>query len=124
MLEAKRTLVKSVPELWAEVSDPECLARHLASFGSVRITRTQPDQLVEWEAELGTGSVGLRSSGFGTRVTLVARPVAAPEPTLWARFLRRRPAAPASIRHETVMVVLTDMLDALGRAHHRPFSRA
>ena len=124
MPEAKRTLVKSVPELWAEVSDPDCLARHLAPFGSVRITRTQPDQLVEWEAELSTGSVALQSSGFGTRVTLAAQTQAAPEPSLWERILRRRATAPEVIGDDTVMVVLTDMLDALGRAHHRPFSRA
>ena len=29
----KRTLVKSPPELWAEISDVESLARHLGEFG-------------------------------------------------------------------------------------------
>ena len=32
-MEAKRTLVKSPPELWAEVSDVAALARHLGELG-------------------------------------------------------------------------------------------
>ena len=39
---AQRTLVKSPPELWAEVSDVEALARHLGEFGEIRITRLKP----------------------------------------------------------------------------------
>ena len=31
--EVQRTLVKSPPELWTELSDPESLARHLAELG-------------------------------------------------------------------------------------------
>src|SRR3954447_25441686 len=81
-VEAKRTLVKSPPELWAEVSDAAALARHLGEFGEIRITRTQPESLVEWEGEKATGSVVLEPSGWGTRVTLPAEPApaAAPEP--------------------------------------------
>ena len=123
MLEAKRTLVKSVPELWADVSDPDCLARHLGAFEGVRITRIQPDSRVEWEGEHGSGHVELRSSGFGTRVTLVAQRPAPPGASWWSR-LRRRVPPPEPLGDDTVLVVLTDMLDALGRAHHRPFSRA
>src|SRR5664280_169794 len=37
--EVQRTLVKSPPELWAEISDPASLARHLGEFGEIRITR-------------------------------------------------------------------------------------
>jgi hypothetical protein len=153
MLEAKRTLVKSAPELWAEVSDPGGLARHLAAFGSIRITQSRPDALVVWEGERATGTVRLEPSGFGTRVTLFAETAAAgaAEPSsieaaaparrgFWARLFRRRgaeavpvvepaaeaaaePAGPEPIPDATALVVLTDMLDALGRAHHRPFSR-
>ena len=35
---AQRTLVKSPPELWAEVSDPGALTRHLGDLGEIRIT--------------------------------------------------------------------------------------
>ena len=140
-LEAKRTLVKSPPELWAEVSDAGALARHLGEFGEIRITRTQPESVVEWEGDLASGSVRLEPSGWGTRVTLVAEPAAepvaaepeppAPEPGLWARLFRRRrpePVAPEpdpgpTIDHERAVAALTGVLDTLGSARHRPFSR-
>src|SRR3954468_16450225 len=79
-LEAKRTLVKSPPEIWAEVSDAGALARHLGEFGEIRITRTQPESLVEWEGEKATGSVELEPSGWGTKVTLTADPAHEPGP--------------------------------------------
>jgi hypothetical protein len=169
MLEAKRTLVKSGPELWAEVSDPGALARHLTPFGSVRIVRTKPETLVAWEGEKAAGEVALAESGFGTKVTMTAaiagtepppapepEPEPAPEPEpepepakvgFWARMLGRRKAEPVAaappppaepepapapapenaapaMSDEAAMLVLTDTLDALGKAHHRPFSRA
>jgi hypothetical protein len=68
--EVQRTLVKSPPELWTELSDPESLARHLGELGEIRITRTEPENLVEWEAEGTTGTVEIAPSGWGTRVTL------------------------------------------------------
>jgi hypothetical protein len=132
MPEAKRTLVKSGPELWAELADPAALAAHLGPFGSVRITRTTPETLVEWEGDHAAGTVRLEPSGFGTRVVLTsaAPPPATPEPAtsrtpLLARLLRRAPAAPAeAMGDEAAERVLTDCLDALGSARHRPFSRA
>ena len=74
-MEAKRTLVKSPPELWAELSDMSALARHLGEFGEIRITRTEPESVVEWEGDLASGSVRLEPSGWGTKVTLTALPV-------------------------------------------------
>src|SRR5215211_7342896 len=74
-MEAKRTLVKSPPELWAELSDIAALARHLGEFGEIRITRTEPETVVEWEGDLASGSVRLEPSGWGTKVTLTALPV-------------------------------------------------
>lgn len=68
--EVQRTLVKSPPELWAELSDPAALARHLGELGEIRITRTEPEKTVVWEAENTTGTVSIRPSGWGTRVTL------------------------------------------------------
>ena len=151
-LEAKRTLVKSPPEIWAEVSDAGALARHLGEFGEIRITRTQPESVVEWEGDLASGCVRLEPSGWGTKVTLTAEPIApaepepepepepAPEPpakaSWWSRFRRRRepepepvpepvvapPPAPA-LDDERAQATLTGVLDTLGAAHHRPFSR-
>jgi hypothetical protein len=150
-LEAKRTLVKSPPEIWAEVSDAGALARHLGEFGEIRITRTQPESVVEWEGDLASGCVRLEPSGWGTKVTLTAHAAEPPEPeptpepepapelprqSWWARFRRRRepvveaappppPAPPPepALDGERAQAALTGVLDTLGAAHHRPFSR-
>ena len=71
-LTTKRTLVKSPPELWAEVSDLEALARHLGEFGEIRITRLEPETTVVWEGDRACGTVRLEPSGWGTKVTLTA----------------------------------------------------
>jgi hypothetical protein len=78
-VQANRTLVKSPPELWAELSDPETLARHLGEFGEIRITRTEPETAVAWEGEQVCGTVTIGGSGWGTEVSLTAR-IAVPEP--------------------------------------------
>ncbi|HEY5045160.1 MAG TPA: hypothetical protein VII53_04820 [Solirubrobacteraceae bacterium] len=120
--EVQRTLVKSPPELWTELSDPDTLARHLGELGEIRITRVEPEKTVEWEAADTTGKVLLKPSGWGTKVTLSAArelpapaPAASPEPVVidepvlepepdpepepeprigfFARIFRRRPAA-------------------------------
>ncbi|HTU78183.1 MAG TPA: hypothetical protein VMF09_05420 [Solirubrobacteraceae bacterium] len=68
--EVQRTLVKSPPELWAELGDPASLARHLGEFGEIRIIRAEPETTVEWTAENITGTVSIKPSGWGTKVTL------------------------------------------------------
>ena len=73
-MEATRTLVKSPPELWAEVSDVAALTRHLGEFGEIRITRTEPESVVEWEGDRTSGTVRLEPAGWGTRVTLTVEP--------------------------------------------------
>jgi len=203
--EVQRTLVKSPPELWAELSDPAALARHLGELGEIRITRVEPERTVEWEAADTTGKVLLKQSGWGTKVTLTAdrevavpEPIAEPEPEpaievepeaepaavaepepeavaaeaetrpgFLARLFRRRPKeqvlpepptepeltveleptlenvpplpdeppedipdiaaelkAAEEVATEEVTAVLTAVLDRLGAAHHRPFSRS
>jgi hypothetical protein len=78
---AQRTLVKSPPELWAEISDVESLARHMGEFGEIRIKRVEPETTVVWEGERASGTVELEPSGWGTKVTLTAQPKAvAPAP--------------------------------------------
>ncbi|HWF25123.1 MAG TPA: hypothetical protein VG275_06740 [Solirubrobacteraceae bacterium] len=79
--EASRTLVKSPPELWAELSDEGSLAGHLAEpFGEIRITRLEPETTVAWEGERASGTVRIEPSGWGTRVTLTARAARAQSP--------------------------------------------
>jgi hypothetical protein len=185
---AQRTLVKSPPELWAEVSDVSALARHLGRFGEIRITRAEPETTVVWEGDRARGTVELEPSGWGTKVTLTAEvvaeeraapespaasnavpegpsaiegsppakdPVVVEEPRrgFFARLFgrRRRPAAPGPPAPEPqpaaelepagdpgqedvvaersrlgdgdVEAVLVGVLDDLGSARHRPFSR-
>ena len=203
--EVQRTLVKSPPELWTELSEPATLAHHLGELGEIRITRIEPEKTVEWEAADTTGKVLLKPSGWGTKVTLTAaRELSAPEPPpepepsmevesepepmaveepepevvleepeprspgFFARLFRRRikdqalpeppveldltvepepapedvtppqdalpdetpdiaaelKAAEEEVAAEEVTAMLTAVLDRLGAAHHRPFSRA
>lgn len=146
---AQRTLVKSPPELWAEVSDLAALARHLGEFGEIRITRLEPETTVAWEGDRARGTVELEPSGWGTRVTLTAEipepPAPEPEPEVASRprgffarlFGRSRtpesaePPTPAptgdddeQLDADRAVAILTGVLDDLGAAHHRPFSRA
>ena len=72
VVEAQRTLVKSPPELWGLLSEPESLARHLADFGEMRIVSSEPESAVAWEGEGVTGTVALKASGWGTKVTITA----------------------------------------------------
>ena len=97
---ATRRLVKSPPELWAELSSEEALGRHLAQFGEIRITRVSPETTVAWEGDRIRGTVELEATGWGTKVSLTA---ADPEPHRPPRERGRRrraahdqrPAAPA-----------------------------
>jgi hypothetical protein len=208
-IQASRRLVKSPPELWAEVSDAASLARHLGEVGEITITRLEPETTVAWEGERASGTVELAPAGWGTSVTLTAEPTGAveeppapepgpaaavepepepvepepapvtePEPiamtpestepkrrSWFARLLRRRApepahadraggvgeaalaAPPAKALHRStgparssaepeheepakpepepdpLADALTQALDSLGQAHHRPFSR-
>ena len=91
-LQASRTLVKSPPELWAELSDLGSLARHLGEFGEIRITQVDPESRVEWEADRASGTVRLEPSGWGTRVVLT---VDTPEPAALARAGARAERRPS-----------------------------
>jgi hypothetical protein len=68
--EVKRTIVKSPPELWEQVNDQETLMRHLGEFGEIRITRSEPEKIVEWETDRARGKVQMKPSGWGTQVLL------------------------------------------------------
>jgi hypothetical protein len=170
-IEAQRTLVKSPPELWAELSDPTSLARHLGDFGEIRIARVEAETSVEWEAESASGRVELKPSGWGTKVTLtvareapqpvVAEPEPEPEPApviadpadpppkffarLFRRWRKEQPSIEPEAEQEPPLDLAAELaaelaqveatmaeqdaellgavLDRLGAAHHRPFSR-
>jgi hypothetical protein len=76
-LTAQKTLVKSPPELWSELSEVESLAKHLGELGEIRITKVEPESTVAWEGEEVSGTVDLEQSGWGTKVTFKAT---VPEP--------------------------------------------
>jgi hypothetical protein len=187
--QVERTLVKSPPELWAELSDPGALVRHLGELsGEISITEVEHETTIVWEGERACGRVQLEPSGWGTRVILtvtqqdeapaqaapqlsveeapaeapidaaaaVAAAAAAlpPRPRrLLARLLDHLrpltaaaaveravlepqasesgptppeppPANAVALPPERAKEILASVLDALGRAHHRPFSRA
>jgi hypothetical protein len=135
-VETRRTVVKSVPELWAELSEVALLAPMLGHFGEIRITRAVPEATIEWESDVASGWIELEPSGFGTRVRLTAELAApaatagdvagAPRRGLLARLLRRRPPAaePPAQGGETAPVAqldprlaqgaLTAVLDEIG----------
>jgi hypothetical protein len=104
-LTVKRTLVKSPPELWSELSEVERLAKHLDAFGEIKITRLEPESTVAWEGEGASGTVSIEPSGWGTKVTLTARvegeepapePELAPEPEPAPIAEPAAPAAPVA----------------------------
>jgi hypothetical protein len=110
-IQASRRLVKSPPELWAEVSDAASLARHLGEVGEITITRLEPETTVAWEGERASGTVELAPAGWGTAVTLTAEPAGAVdvEPELVAAEPEPEPepepvveAAPAPARRSWI----------------------
>jgi hypothetical protein len=186
-LTAKRTLVKSPPELWSELSEVERLARHLGAFGEIKITRLEPERTVAWEGESASGTVSIEPSGWGTKVVLTAtiegeqplpepvvdevpeeaspigtdlpeppvrkrrwlgrlfgwdRRAALGEQPVWVVGAAEEPEAPAlaaeepeepieephaadnaTLDRDGAQAALEGALEALGSAHHRPFSR-
>jgi hypothetical protein len=108
--EVQRTLVKSPPELWSELSNPDALARHLSEFGEIRITAVEPETKVEWEAEGSSGVVYLKQSGWGTKVTLSvtrAAPPGAEEPSEPEAIAEQEQAAETEPVIETETVAAT-----------------
>jgi hypothetical protein len=104
-LEVQRTLVKSPPELWSELSDLPTLARLLdEQFGAVQITRATPETKLEWRGANGEGTVELAASGWGTKVRLTAN-------------------LAGGLAANDAEAALNGVLDEVGTARHRPFSR-
>jgi hypothetical protein len=129
---AQRTLVKSPPELWAEVSDVSTLARHLGEFGDIRITRLEAETTVVWEGDRARGTVSLEPSGWGTKVTITAEAIAAeaeveveeavvaePEPEAVAPEPEPEPEAEAVVEPEPVAATTEPEPEAAQPPHRR-----
>jgi hypothetical protein len=70
-VELERTLVKSPPELWEELSAPDGLSRWL---GEVRVLAADPPHRLEWDNDVVAGVIELEASGWGTKVRALAEP--------------------------------------------------
>lgn len=115
--EVSRTLVKSPPELWAELEGE----RLRDALGEAVVRPTEPERELAWEADGAAGLARLEPSSWGTKVTLTAwveEQVA--ERGLWARLTKRKPQ-PAP--HGDLEQRLESLLDDLGSAHRKPFVR-
>jgi hypothetical protein len=115
--EVSRTLVKSPPELWAELG-PECLEKAL---GAVSVEETEPERSIAFEGEGVRGTAVLEPAGWGTKLTLTAETEEqVAKVGFWGR-LRSEPETPGI--HDQLEERLSEVLDDLGSAHKRPFSR-
>lgn len=111
---AKRTLVKSAPELWELADDPvrmQAWMSGLVGIGEpvhVEITERQPERILAWRASSpgadGRISIELAESGFGTSVRITAE--------------HSRPDPAEAI------AALEGLLDELGSPARRPFGAA
>lgn len=111
---AKRTLVKSPPELWEVASDVERMEAWMAGLiGSARripveVTDSDAERVVAWRATEATGyariAIELEESGFGTAVRITAQ--------------HAHPDAAAAL------TALERLLDELAAPERKPFTRA
>jgi hypothetical protein len=115
--EVSRTLVKSPPELWAELG-PDCLEKAL---GAVSVEETEPERAMAFEGPGVKGTATLEPAGWGTKVTLTAETEEqVAKAGFWGK-LRGAPETPGE--HDELEEKLSEVLDELGSAHKRPFSR-
>ena len=116
-VEVSRTLVKSPPELWAELEGD----RLADAVGAVTVRPTEHERELAWEAEGARGTARLEPSSWGTRVTLTAEieEVVAQQGRWW----RRRSPAPEPVPHPDIEARLGEVLDRLGSDHKKPFAR-
>ena len=70
-VELERTMVKSPPELWEELSSEQGLSRWL---GDVRVSSAEPPNRLEWDSDVARGVIELEASGWGTTVRALAEP--------------------------------------------------
>jgi hypothetical protein len=116
-IEVSRTLVKSPPELWAELEGD----RLADAVGAVTVRPTEHERELVWEAEGACGTARLEPSSWGTRVTLTAEiEETVARLGVWARLRGRQPDPPP---HPEIEARLGEVLDRLGSDHKKPFAR-
>ena len=116
-IEDSRTLVKSPPELWADLKG----GRLAEAVGHGSVRPAEPERSLDWEAGGARGSATLEPAGWGTKVTLTAEvEEAVAQGGLWRRLPWQAAEPP---RREELERRLTELLDDLGTAHRKPFGR-
>ena len=116
-IEVSRTLVKSPPELWAELEGD----RLSQAVGEVTVRPTEHERELAWEAAGARGTALLEPSGWGTKVTLTAEvEEAVANLGLWARIRGDRPPP---LRREDLQRKLSALLEDLGTAHRKPYTQ-
>ncbi|MBN1530267.1 MAG: hypothetical protein JW895_14500 [Thermoleophilaceae bacterium] len=131
-VEVSRTLVKSPPELWSELSGE----RLVEAVGGASLRVTEEERRIEWECDGAHGAAVLEPQGWGTKLTLTAEvqeEVETLEPQvarmgIWARLRKPRvpepepaPEPEQGVDPEELEGALAQLLDDLGSAHKRPF---
>ena len=116
-----RTLVKSPPELWAELRGE----RFSSALGAHDVRPLESERRVTWHADGASGTATLEPAGWGTRVTLTAElegDVA--RSGFFGRLRGRRATAPAGEAGAPELErALETVLDELGSDHRKPFAR-
>jgi hypothetical protein len=109
--QAKRTLVKSPPELWELADDMPRMEAWMADLvgtaepARVDVTDRYPERILAWRAAQGDTAIALElaEKGFGTSVSITAEH--------------------ARLDPTEAEAVLEQLLDELGSPERRPFAR-
>ncbi|MFL5889859.1 MAG: hypothetical protein ACJ76M_12350, partial [Solirubrobacteraceae bacterium] len=115
------TLVKSPPELWAELEGD----RLGAAMGAVNVRATEPERELAWEASGAQGLARLEPSSWGTKVTLTAwveeQEAEVAQNGFFGRLFKKQPEPPPAAPGD-IEARLNGLLDDLGSAHKKPFT--
>ena len=116
-VEVSRTLVKSPPELWEELQGE----RLNEALGGAEVRADEPERALSWTSEDARGRAVLEPSSWGTKVTLTAEvEEQVANLGLWERMRGMTPPPSKAPRIERA---LEGLLDDLGQAHKKPFTR-
>jgi hypothetical protein len=116
-VEVSRTLVKSPPELWEELQGE----RLNEALGGAEVRADEPERALSWTSEHASGTAVLEPSSWGTKVTLTAEiEEQVARVGLWERMRGMTPP-PSKAPH--IERQLEGLLDDLGQAHRKPFTR-
>jgi len=116
-VEVSRTLVKSPPELWEELQGE----RLGEALGGAEVRPDEPERVLSWSTDDASGRAVLEPSSWGTKVTLTAEvEEQVAKLGLWERMRGMTPPPPKAPRIERA---LESLLDDLGQAHRKPFTR-